>query len=127
LLKLISQNKEMIFMALELVFWGIFTLIGLGAYVFSLVSRSKFLFVISCALLIGSGALLWGFNGLLLEHQVSAISDAGLVSYTDVSLTMSNLGMVILSLVFVAVGVLSILATDFGSGQVDRTHRTYHF
>jgi len=113
-------------MAVELVVWLIVAGLGLGGFVFGLATKQYYIFVLSCALLIGSGALLWGFNGLLLDHQVSAVSDAGVISYTDVVVTMENVGLMMLALVFIASGVLSMLAFDFGgSNQVRRN--TYHY
>lgn len=113
-------------MALELVVWLIITFAGLSGFVFGLMARQHYIFVLGCALLIGSGALLWSFNGLLLDHQVASVSDAGVISYTDVEVTMSNIGLMMLALAFVATGVLSMLAFDFvGSNQVRRN--TYHY
>lgn len=113
-------------MAVELVLWLLVAGLGVGGFVFGMATGRHYVFVLGCALLVGSGALLWGFDGLLLDHQVSAVSDAGVISYTDVTVDMSNVGLAMLALVLIAGGVLSALAIDFGgSNQIRRN--TYHY
>ena len=118
--------KRFCFLAVELVLWLLVAGLGVGGFVFGMATGRHYVFVLGCALLIGSGALLWGFNGLLLDHQVSEVTDAGLILYEDVVVDMSNVGLTMLALVLIAGGVLSALAIDFGgSGQVRRN--TYHY
>jgi len=114
-------------MAIELALWLIVAGLGVGAFVFGGITRQSHIFVLGCALLIGSGALLWGFNGLLLDHQVSLVNvDTGAITYTDVLVDMSNVGLTMLALVFVALGVVSMFVVDFvGASPVRRN--TYHY
>jgi hypothetical protein len=116
-------------MALELTFWLIITIIGLGGYIFSLMYQKHFLLILSCALLIGSGALLWGFNGLILDHQPTSfpeIDGITTIVYTDIIVDMTNIGLSILALIFIVVGVLSILVINFNTNTIER-RGTFHY
>jgi hypothetical protein len=117
----------LIFMALELVFWEILTGLALAGYVFSLVWKNHFIFILSCALLIGSSALLWSSGGLLLEHQVSGFV-GDVVTYNDIVVPMSNVGLSMLALVFVAMGVVSIMFVNLSSSVSGVSGKsTFHY
>ena len=113
-------------MGVELVLWLAVTLIGVGGIVFGLMGRQYFVFVLGCALLIGSGALLWGADGLIVDTHPVSIADSGAITYENVVVPMSNVGLAMLALVLIASGVLFILGFDFGSGQTVR-RGTFHY
>ena len=112
-------------MAVELALWLIVTILGGAGFLIGGLTGKHYLFVLGCALLIGSGALLWGGNGLLLDHQPTGYAN-DTITYTDIIVTMSDIGLQMLALALVGVGVISMLWVDFGgSGQVRRN--TYHY
>lgn len=113
-------------MALELSIFLIILGIAGILYFSGIIFRTPQLFLLGCVLIIGSGALLWGFDGLLLQHQVTSVSDDGVISYTPIVVGMENVGLAMVSLVFVAIGILSALVIDFG-GQVKARSNVYHF
>ena len=113
-------------MGLEIMIWAIVLGLGLLAYFSSFYFSTPHLFVLGCALLIGSGALLWGFNGLILSQQVSSVSDAGIISYTPIVVTMENIGLAMTALFLIASGILSALVIDFG-GQASSKKNVYHY
>ena len=102
-------------MALEL---NIFLLI-LGAatvlYLSGVIFRVPHLFLFGCVLLFGSGAILWGANGLITNHYY----DVDAVLQTSV-LSMSDIGLVMFSLVLVAIPIVSYLVLDFNPVQAKR-------
>lgn len=113
-------------MALEIGLWLIVAIGGILLYLSGIVFRTPHLFVLGCAVLLGSGALLWGFNGLLFDQQLTSISDTGVLTYTDVAITMDNVGLMMLALVLIAIPILSALVIDFGSNQTARGS-PYHY
>ena len=107
-------------MALEIGIWLIFAIGGTLLYLCGVVFKTPHLFLLGCAMLLGSGALLWGFNGLLLERELVAIDGAGVLSYSNVEITMENVGLSMLALVLVAISILSALIMDFSPRQTAR-------
>ena len=114
-------------MAVELVLWLLVSGLGVGGVVFGLTSRKHFLFILGCAMLIGSGALLWGGNGLIVDSHPTEISDAGVITYTDTIVTMSDVGLQMLALALIACGILFVLAFDFVPAQNYRRNGTFHY
>ena len=107
-------------MALEIGLWLIIAIGGTLLYLCGVIFKTPHLFLLGCALLLGSGALLWGFNGLLLDQQLSNISAEGVLTYTNVEVTMENVGLSMLALVLVAISILSALIIDFSSNPTAR-------
>ena len=108
------------FMALEIGIWLIFAIGGTLLYLCGVVFKTPHLFLLGCAMLLGSGALLWGFDGLLLERELVAIDGAGVLTYSDVVVSMENVGLSMLALVLVAISILSALIIDFSSNPTAR-------
>jgi hypothetical protein len=113
-----------IIMALDLMIWGIILGVGLLAYFSSFVFRIPHLFILGCALLIGSGALLWGYDGLITNYYYAEV--AGQLVHTPTIIDMTNQGLVMLSLFLVSVPILGALIIDFG-GQVYKRKNVYHY
>jgi len=113
-------------MALEISIWVIIITIALILYFAGIWFKTPHLFLLGCALVIGSGALLWGFDGLLLGQQVQGFADNGAVEYAPIIVSMTNIGLVVLSLVLVSIGIVSALVIDFG-GQISKRSNVYHF
>ena len=108
------------FMALEVGIWLIIAIGGVLLYLCGILFKTPHLFLLGCAMLLGSGALLWGFDGLLLDQQLSSISDTGVLTYSNVEITMANVGLSMLALVLVAIAILSALIIDFDSNPTAR-------
>lgn len=93
---------------------------GLG-YFLGMMFRLPHLFVLGCALVIGSGMLLWGFNGLTVGHYY--LPDATLA---DITYTMSEVSMQMFALALIAVGILSALIIDFNV-SLKRGASVFHY
>lgn len=108
-------------MALEL---NIFLLI-LGAaavlYLSGVVFRVPHLFLFGCVLLFGSGAILWGANGLVLNHYYDV--DGVLASTV---LAMSDVGLAMFAFVLVGIPIVSYLVMDF-SPHISRVKSPFHY
>ena len=113
-------------MALEIGLWLIIAIGGTLLYLCGVIFKTPHLFLLGCALLLGSGALLWGFDGLLLERELVAIDGAGVLTYSDVEVTMENVGLSMLALVLVAISILSALIIDFSSNPTARGSSFYY-
>lgn len=111
-------------MALELVIWIIFAGLGLTGYLASMYLRLPHLFILACALIIGSGALLWGFDGLITSHYYAEV--AGELVLAEVVVPMSNIGLQMLSLVLVATGILSALVINFNPKEFSHKN-VFHY
>lgn len=107
-------------MALEVSVWLIVAIGGVLLYLSGVVFKTPHLFLIGCALLLGAGGLLWGFDGLLIDHQLTSITDAGVLVYSDIAITMENIGLAMLALALVAISVLSVFILDFNPKTVYR-------
>ena len=102
-------------MALEL---NIFLLILGGAtllYLSGVVFRVPHLFLFGCVLLFGSGAILWGSGGLITSryYDVEGVLQSNVLSMSDV-------GLIMFSLVLVAIPIISYLVLDFNPVQSRR-------
>ena len=108
-------------MALEL---NIFLLI-LGAaavlYLSGVVFRVPHLFLFGCVLLFGSGALLWGANGLITSQYYGV--DGVLAQNV---LDMTNIGLSMFAFVLVGIPIISYLVMDF-SPHIARTKSPFHY
>jgi len=105
---------------IDVLFWAIILVIGFVGYFLGVFYKVSPLFFLGCALIIGSGMLLWGSDGLLLQRQVSEVTDSGNIIYTDVGIDMTNIGLQMLSLVLIASGILSVMIFDFSGLKVKR-------
>ena len=114
-------------MALELIIWGVIAgIAGLG-YFSGMIFKIPFLFVLGCAFLIGSGALLWGFDGLQIGTQAQYDSLTQSITYTPVIVSMSNLGLSMLALGLISTGVLSAFIMDFNIGSSKSKRSVFHY
>jgi hypothetical protein len=99
-------------MALEL---NIFLLI-LGAaavlYLSGVVFKVPHLFLFGCVLLFGSGAILWGANGLVTSqyYDVDGVLAQNVLDMTNVGLTM-------FAFILVGIPIVSYLVMDFNPKQ----------
>jgi len=107
-------------MALELIVFSIFAVSALIGFFGGIYFKVPHLYILGCALFIGCGGLLYGFNGLLLDHQLASIGADGVLVYTDVAITMENTGLVVLALACIALPILSMLIIDFGGTSVKK-------
>ena len=112
-------------MALDVTVWLIIGLAGVIAYILGLHYKTPMLFFLGCSIIIGAGALLWGFDGLDLGRNIVSISDSGIISYESVVVTMENVGLTMLSLMLVSVGVLSAFIFTFNEQKLERGSAFY--
>ena len=113
-------------MALDIGIWLIFTIGATALCVGGMYYKLPHLFVLGCAMFIGSAGLLWAFDGLLLERQLTSVV-GGVLTYTDVSITMNNIGMQVLSLILVAVPILSALIINLDTAKSPARGSPFHF
>ena len=100
-------------MALELIVFGIIAGSAVLLFLSGLVFRIPYLFLFGSVLLFGSGALLWGFDGLNLGSVATTWSDVtNTWTYVPQIVSMANLGLMMLALVLVAVPIISFLVVD---------------
>jgi len=114
-------------MALELIVFSIFAVSALIGFFGGIYFKVPHLYLLGCALFIGCGGLLWGFDGLLLDHQLTSVGVDGVLTYSDVVITMSNTGLAMLALACVALPILSMLVLDFGNGSSVKRGSPYHY
>ena len=114
-------------MAVELVLWASILIIAGVCYFASQYFGSSHLFFISCALLVGSGALLYGFDGLVVDRLLASVDEFGVYTYTDVVVPISNVGLSMLALGLVSVGVLGVfVAAMSGASRTERSN-PFHY
>jgi hypothetical protein len=108
-------------MALSLTIFGLFLIIAILLYVGGLVFKLPYLFLFGCVMIFGTGALLWGFGGLITNYYYDV---EGLLQ--TVVIGMDNLGMVMFSLLLVAIPIISFLVVDL-SPRVSRQASPFHY
>jgi len=113
-------------MAIEILVFTIFAVASLLGFFGGIYFRIPHLYILGCALLIGCGGLLYGFDGLLLDHQLTSVGADGVLTYTDVSITMENTGLLMLALSCVALPIISMLVIDFG-GTSSKRSSAFHY
>jgi hypothetical protein len=114
-------------MALELSVWLIITSIAILTYIFSIYYKIPFVFFLSNALLALSGALIYVFNGLLLDRIVENVSDSGAITYQEIIITAENLGLNLLAMVLLAIPILSLLIISFNKNSKTSSNKVFHF
>lgn len=97
-------------MALDIAIFGIVLGVAILFYLLGLFSKTHFLFLLGCVLMLGSGALLFIFDGLITGYYYSV---DGLLE--SIIITSSSVGIWALAFVLIAVGVISVLVFDFSS------------
>jgi hypothetical protein len=95
-------------MALEVSIFVLLLTISVGCYLLGLFSKTHFLFLFGCVLILACGASLFAFDGLITGHYYDV--DGGIAS---VVVSMSNVSLWVLALFLVALGVISTLVFDF--------------
>jgi hypothetical protein len=95
-------------MALDIAIFGLVLTIAILFYLLGLFSKTHFLFLMGCVLLLGSGAILFIFDGLITGYYYST---EGLLQ--SIIVTSSSVGIYALAFVLIAVGVISVLVFDF--------------
>lgn len=108
-------------MALSLTIFLVFLAVAGLLYLSGLVFRLPYLFLFGCVLLFGSGALLWGFGGLITNYYYAI--DGTLAS---VVLDMSNIGLIMFSLLLVAIPIISFLVVDL-TPRVQAKASPFHY
>jgi hypothetical protein len=112
-------------MALELIIFSIIIIAAAIGYFGGIIFKLPHLFILGCALLIGSGALLWGFDGLITSYYYDLSLPEPIL--TPVIVDMTNIGLQMFALGLISLGVLSSLVIDFGSNIVSRRGSPFHF
>ncbi len=100
---------------IELSFWLIILVIGFGGFLLGAFYKVSPLFFLGVALIMGSGILLWGSGGLLLERQVASVDDNGVLTYNEIGISIAEVSLQMLSLFLIGSGILSLFVFDFGS------------
>jgi hypothetical protein len=103
---------------------NIFLLI-LGAasllYLAGIVFKVPHLFLFGCVLLFGSGALLWGSQGLITGYYYDV---AGVLQ--SLTIGMDNIGLAMFALVLVGIPIISALTMSFDSTPI-HTKSPFHY
>jgi hypothetical protein len=110
-------------MAVEFLLFALLAGIGAASCAAGFVSKSSLFVFIGCALLIGSGAVLWGGEGLIVGHYYDV---AGLIQSTVIPIT--DVGLSMLAFALVSFGVLGgfIVAFNSTTSSTQKTP-TFHY
>lgn len=103
-------------MALDISIWLIVLVAGFLGYFLGMSFRIPFVFLFGSILMGLSGALIYIFDGLLLDRVVDSVSASGVVAYNDIVILSSNIGLNLLALVLIAIPIISFLVIDFKQG-----------
>lgn len=95
-------------MALDIAIFGIVLGVAILFYLLGLFSKTHFLFLMGCVLMLGSGALLFVFDGLITGYYYSVEG-----ALQSIIITSSSIGVWALAFVLIAVGLVSVLVFDF--------------
>ena len=95
-------------MALEISIFALILGVAILFYLLGLFSKTHFIFLLGCVLLLGSGSLLFIFDGLVTSryYDVSGVIQEVIVSG-------SSIGVWSLALVLISIGLISVLVFDF--------------
>lgn len=108
-------------MALELnIFMLILAVAGL-LYLSGIIFKVPHLFLFGCVLLFGSGAILWGFGGLITSQYYDV---DGLLAQNIIDMT--NVGLAMFAFILVGIPIVSALTMSFDSTPI-RTKSPFHY
>ncbi len=110
-------------MAVEIIFFSLVFLVAVGLSILGYFTQNNIFLFLGCALLIGSGAILWGANGLIVSHyyDVDGVYQSNIVE-------MSNVGLSMFSLAIVSIGVLGVFSTAFSNMSSGSSRKSpYHY
>ena len=108
-------------MALELIVWEIIIVLGLIGFFLGMSFKLPHLFLFGSILVVLSGALLFIFDGLITGYYYT---EAGALAETVVPF--SNIGLTLLTLVLIAIPIISFLVIDF-SPKATRSASPFHY
>lgn len=114
-------------MALDLSIWLIVLVVGFVAYFVGMSFRIPFVYLFGSILMALSGALIYIFDGLLIGRTVDSISAAGVVSYNEIIILSSNIGLNLLAIVLIALPIISFLVIDFNTGSKSYSKSVFHY
>lgn len=100
-------------MALEISIWLIVLGIALIGYVLGMSFRIPFVYMFGSILMALSGALIYIFDGLIVGRTVDAISASGSITYNEIIILSSNIGLNLLALVLIVIPIISFLVINF--------------
>jgi hypothetical protein len=109
-------------MALSLTIFLIILGVALLTYVLGMMFKVPHLFLFGCVLLFGSGALLWGFDGLITGNYYALDG-----SLAETIVPISNLGLTLFSTILVAVPIISFLTINLGNIMPQRHVSPFHY
>lgn len=107
-------------MALEIGLWLLVVALGLITYFLGVTLRTQFLFLFGCVSIFGAGALLFAFNGLIMGYYYTELG-----ALASIIVDSSNIGVLLLSFVFVGWGLISALVFDFTS--TTKSKNPFHY
>jgi hypothetical protein len=107
-------------MAIEITIFGIIAIAAILTYLSGIIFRTPFLFIFGCILLMGSGAALFGFNGIITGYYYDV---NGVIQ--QLVTPISNVGLAMVALVLIVIPLLSLLVLNIGSEK--KENRTFHY
>jgi hypothetical protein len=114
------------FMALE---FNIFLLLlGMGVIGFVLSNWRKlaYLYVLSCVMIVFAGVSPFIFDGLILGRIVSGTDAVGNFVYETISLTTTDISVIVMTLLVVGFGFAALLSFASQSNEITKRN-PYHF
>jgi len=113
-------------MALDLSIWLIIAGVSLLCFLFGVSFKVQFVFVLGCILIAVTGMSLFVYDGLIVDNQLVNVGDDGSLTYSDVIVDSSNLGLFSLGLVLIVVPLVSFLVFDFNP-RTARIPKVFHY
>lgn len=90
-------------------------------YLSGIIFKVPHLFLFGCVLLFGSGAVLWGFNGLITSQYY----DVNGVLAQNI-LDMTNVGLAMFAFILLGIPIISALTMSFDNSPI-RTKSPFHY
>ena len=109
-------------MAIELIVFGIMIGAAILCYLLGMSFKLPHLFIFGCVLLLGSAAMLWGFDGLITGHYYDV---EGVFQSTVISI--SNIGLQMIAFSCVGIGLISLFVINFGGLKETCAPNPFHY
>lgn len=103
-----NRAQKKVFIMIELSVFLLILVTGFIAFILGYAIKQTYFYLLGSVIIVLSGLSLYIFDGIILNRIVESVSDAGVISYSLISVDMTNPFLLAFALILVSVGVIAL-------------------